>query len=36
MLGGESSNLFLLILEENVEREEKENEEELVFEGIPQ
>ena len=36
IFGEESSNLLLEIGEENVERYEKENEEELVFEGIPQ
>ena len=36
ILGEESSNHLLDIFEENVERDEKENEEELVCEGIPQ
>ena len=36
ILGEDSSNLLLEIFEENVERDEKENEEELVCEGIPQ
>ena len=36
ILGEESSNHLLEIFEENVERDEKENEEELVCEGIPQ
>ena len=34
MIGEESSNLLLEILEENVERDEKENEEELICSGI--
>ena len=36
ILGEESSNHLLEIFEENVERDEKENEEELVCEGISQ
>ena len=36
ILGEESSNHLLEIFEENVERDENENEEELVCEGIPQ
>ena len=36
ILGEESSNHLLEIFEENVERDEKEYEEELVCEGIPQ
>ena len=36
ILGEESSNLLLEIIEDNVERDDKDNKEELICEGIPQ